>query len=63
MRFLHCREPQYFAAAHLRVVSVTASSVEVPYLLNQTLLSISRRSRIVAAHPEVLNEIVAALEY
>ena len=34
----------------------------LPYLLDQTPLSISRRSRIVAAPPEVLNEIVAALE-
>ena len=35
----------------------------VQYLLNQTPLSISRRSRIVAAPPDVLNEIVTALEY
>ena len=35
---------------------------KVPYSLDQTPLSISRRSRIVAAPPEVLNEIVAALE-
>ena len=35
----------------------------VPYLLDQTPLSISRRSRIVAAPPDVLSEIVAALEY
>ena len=34
----------------------------VPYSLDQTPLSISCRSRIVAASPEVLNEIVAALE-
>ena len=33
------------------------------YLLDQTPLSISHRSRIVAAPPDVLNEIVAALEY
>ena len=36
--------------------------VYIPYSLDQTPLSISRRSRIVAAPPEVLNEIVAALE-
>ena len=35
----------------------------IPYLLAQTLLSISRHSRIVAVPPDVLNEIVAALEY
>ena len=35
----------------------------VPYLLDQTLLLISRCSRIVAAPPDVLNEIVAALDY
>ena len=35
----------------------------IPYLLDQTPLSISRCSRIVAGHPDVLNEIVAALEY
>jgi len=34
-----------------------------PYSLDQTLLSISRRSRIVAAPSDVLNEIDAALEY
>ena len=34
----------------------------LPYSLDQTLLSISRHSRIVAAPLEVLNEIVAALE-
>ena len=31
----------------------------IPYLLDQTPLSISRRSQIVAAPPDVLNEIVA----
>ena len=36
---------------------------EVPYLLDQTPLSISRRSWIVTAPPDVLNEIVTALEY
>ena len=35
---------------------------QLPYSLDQTPLSISGRSRIVAAPPEVLNEIVAALE-
>ena len=34
----------------------------VPYSLDQMPLSISGRSRIVAAPPEVLNEIVTALE-
>ena len=33
----------------------------LPYSLDQTQLSNSRRSRIVAAPPDVLNEIVAAL--
>ena len=37
-------------------------AIFIPYSLDQTPLSISRRSRIVAAPPEVLNEIVAALE-
>ena len=35
----------------------------IPYLLDQTPFSISHRSRIIAAPPDVLNEIVAALEY
>ena len=35
----------------------------IPYLLDQTPLSISRRSQIVAAPQDVLNEIVAALKY
>ena len=34
----------------------------VPYLLDQTPLSISRRSRVVAAPLDVLKEMVAALE-
>ena len=34
----------------------------LPYSLDQTPLLISRRSRIVAAPPEVLNEIIATLE-
>jgi len=38
------------------------SQIELPYLLDQTPLLISRRSRIVAAPSDVLNEIVAALE-
>jgi hypothetical protein len=37
-------------------------SLAIPYSLDQTPLSISRRSRIIATPPEVLNEIVAALE-
>ena len=36
---------------------------KLPYLLNQTSLSISCRSRNDAAPPDMLNEIVAALEY
>ena len=36
---------------------------KISYLFNQTPLSISRRSRIVTAPLDVLNEIVAALEY
>ena len=35
----------------------------IPYLLDQTPLSISRFSPIVAAPLDVLNEIVTALEY
>jgi len=35
----------------------------IPYSLDQTPLSISRHSRIVATPLDVLNEIVAALEY
>ena len=35
----------------------------VPYLLDQTPLLISHCSRIVAAPPDILNKIVAALEY
>ena len=38
------------------------ASVNIGYSLDQTLLSISGRSRIVVTPPEVLNEIVAALE-
>ena len=38
-------------------------TVDIPYLLDQTPLSISSRSRIVATPPDELNEIVAALEY
>ena len=57
--------------AKLRVVGVVklldaVSSVVVyyhyPYSLDQMPLSISRHSQIVAALPEVLNEIVAALK-
>ena len=36
--------------------------MQVPYSLDQMLLLISRHSRIVAAPPEVLNKMVAALE-
>ena len=35
----------------------------IPYSLDQMPLLISYRSRIVAAPPDVLNEIVAALKY
>lgn len=37
--------------------------ISIPYSLDQTLLLISRHSRIVATPSDVLNEIVAALEY
>ena len=37
--------------------------LKIPYLLDQTPLSISRHSQIVATPPDVLSEIVAALEY
>ena len=36
---------------------------DISYSLDQTPLSISHRSRIVASPPDVLNKIVAALEY
>ena len=39
------------------------SQIKLPYSLNQTLLSISRRSQIVAAPSDMLNEIVTSLEY
>jgi len=39
------------------------SQIELPYSLNQMLLSISRRSRIVATPSDMLNDIVATLEY
>jgi len=39
------------------------SQIELPYSLDQTPLSISCRSRIVAAPLDVLNEIVTTLEY
>ena len=44
-------------------VSAREPSSGVPYSLNQMPLSISSRSRIEATAPDVLNEIVAALEY
>ena len=44
------------------MVHLFCDNMCIPYSLDQTPLSISRRSRIVAAPPEVLNEIVAALE-
>ena len=37
--------------------------ISIPYSLDQTLLLISRHSRIVTTPSDVLNEIVAALEY
>jgi len=36
---------------------------KIPYSLDHTLLPISHHSRIVAAPPDMLNEIAAALEY
>ena len=38
-------------------------SSSMPYSLDQTPLSISSHSQIEAAPPDVLNEIVATLEY
>ena len=38
-------------------------SENIPYSLDQTPHSISRRSRIVVALPDEVNEIDAALEY
>ena len=50
-------------ASAVNLVPRPKDRMKLPYLLDQTPLSISHRSRIVAAHPDVLNEIVAALEY
>ena len=44
-------------AVHMQIM------MELLYLLDQTTLSISRRSRIIATPPDVLNVIVTALEY
>ena len=43
-------------------VQTHTSDIEVPYFRDQTPPSISSRPRIIAVPPEVLNEIVAALE-
>ena len=43
-------------------VDIGSTKVEVPYSLDQTPLSISHHSRIVAAPLEVLNKTVATLE-
>ena len=51
------------ALIHVHVLCVIFGFQQLPYLLDQTLLSISSRSRIEAVPPNVLNEIVAALEY
>ena len=45
------------------VCEVATVSVYIPYSLDQTPLSISRRSQIVGALPDELNEIDAAFEY
>ena len=45
------------------LLDLNFAQLNIPYLLDQTPLSISRRSRIVAAPPDVLNEIFATLEY
>ena len=53
----------FSTAANISLFYLALKQNNLPYLLDQTPLSISRRSRIVAAPPDVLNEIVAALEY
>ena len=46
----------------LLLTSLLSFKKYMPYLLDQTPLSISRRSRIVAAPLDVLKEMVATLE-
>ena len=55
--------PCFRMVNNVSAMSEPFDTVDIPYLLDQTPLSISRRSRIVAAPPDVLNEIVAALKY
>ena len=50
------------ARALVGTTRISTDKGEIPYSLNQTPLSISRRSRIEAAPPDTLKEIVAALE-
>ena len=50
-----------FMWGSLRLTPIIYYSI-IPYSLDQTPLSISGHSRIVAAPPEVMNEIVAALK-
>ena len=57
------REGEYYSQPYMHsIADIDYYDYNVPYSLDQTPLSISRRSRIVATPPEVLNEIVATLE-
>jgi hypothetical protein len=56
-------ESNTYTTTELKYLCVHGRPVKrIPYSLDQTPLSISRRSRIIAAPLEVLNKIVAALE-
>ena len=72
---LQVRELCLYSVTHMRREQVTGSravyygirrtglrQTHMPYFRDQTPPSISSRPRIIAAPPEVLNEIVAALE-
>ena len=48
---------------HTSVTHSLYLSLVIPYLPDQTPLSISRHSRIVAEPPDMQSEIVAILEY
>ena len=61
-RALHKQQYQQFIAQVENVVGAKFRDPWVPYFLDQTSLSISCRSRILAPPPNVLNEIVATHE-
>ena len=58
-----CTQGQAIQYMSVHVRMYVHMYVHVPYSLDQMLLSISHRSRIVAALPDELNEIDATLEY